>query len=222
MEARCRRRVAPARRNGDPGATFEPEKATTPAPAGGRVFLSPGGPRSRAILFDWIEQARNLAFGLYCHSPHAYCVTSGTQPHLTVGRVFGPEARPPPQRPKQRCPCSRHGRTPTMKRSATRFTAFFAALSVVALLATGASAALRAPQVVFVSGSLQGYLNGVGETINVNTDQDATQTWQTTVSNNSTFTLMIELAGNAASNAVGIYNASLAAPPLYQVFPGAA
>ena len=109
-----------------------------------------------------------------------------------------------------------------MSRSATRFTAFFAALSVVALLATGASAALRAPQVVFASGSLQGYLNGVGESINVNTDQDATQTWQTTVSNNATFTLMIELAGNAPANAIGIYNASLAAPPLYQVFPGAA
>ncbi len=109
-----------------------------------------------------------------------------------------------------------------MKRNATRITGFFASLSVIALLATGASAALRVPQIAVVGGSLQAYLNGVGESINVLTDQDATQTWQTTVSGNSTFTLMIELSGDAAANAVGIYNAGVAAPPLYQVFPGAA
>jgi hypothetical protein len=95
-------------------------------------------------------------------------------------------------------------------------------MACVALLATSASAALRVPQVVFASGSLQGYLNGVGESINVNTDQDATQTWQTTVSNNATFTLMIELAGNAPANNIGIYNGAAAVPALYQVFPGAA
>ena len=109
-----------------------------------------------------------------------------------------------------------------MNRSATRFTGFLASLSVIALLATGASAALRVPQVAVAGGSLQGYLNGVGESINVNTDQNAVQTWQTTVSNNSTFTLMIELAGNAASNNIGIYTGGAVAPPLYQVFPGAA
>jgi hypothetical protein len=90
------------------------------------------------------------------------------------------------------------------------------------MFASSASAALRAPQVAFASGSLQGYLNGVGESINVNTDQNAVQTWQTTVSNNATFTLMIELAGNAPANNIGIYNGGAVAPPLYQVFPGAA
>ena len=109
-----------------------------------------------------------------------------------------------------------------MNRSATRFTGLLAAVSTVALLATGASAALRVPQVAVVGGSLQGYLNGVGESINVNTDQNAVQTWQTTVSNNATFTLMIELAGNAATNNIGIYNGGAAVPALYQVFPGAA
>ena len=109
-----------------------------------------------------------------------------------------------------------------MKRSATRVTGFFASLSVIALLATGASAALRAPQVVVLGGTLQGYLNSVGEAINVQTDQQDIQTWQSTVSGNSTFTLMIELSGDAAVNSVGLYNASVAAPPLYQVFPGAA
>lgn len=95
-------------------------------------------------------------------------------------------------------------------------------LFVVACFATPATAALRSPQVPVLGGGLQGYFNGVGESINVLTDQDAVATWSTTVSNNSTFSLMIELAGNAPSNAIGIYNAGEATPTLYQVFPGAA
>jgi hypothetical protein len=95
-------------------------------------------------------------------------------------------------------------------------------MSIVALLATGASAALRVPQIAVAGGSLQGYFNGVGESINVQTDQNAVQTWQTSVSNNATFTLMIELGGFAPNNNIGIYNASAVAPSLYQVFPGAA
>lgn len=109
-----------------------------------------------------------------------------------------------------------------MNLRATRIVGLFSALSFCALLATSASAALRSPQVPVLGGSLQGYLNGVGESINVNTDQNAVQTWATTISNNSTFTLQIELAGNAAANTIGIYNAGLAVPPLYQMFPGAA
>ena len=89
-------------------------------------------------------------------------------------------------------------------------------------LAGSASAALRSPQVVVNGGTLQGYLNSVGESINVSTDQQDIQRWQSTVSNNSTFTIQVELTGNAAGNAYGIYNASFAAPPLYQCFPGAA
>lgn len=95
-------------------------------------------------------------------------------------------------------------------------------LIVVACLATPATADLRVPQVPVLGGSLQGYFNGVGESINVLTDQNAVQTWSTTVSDNSTFSLMIEVAGYAASNAIGIYNGSEVAPTLYQVFPGAA
>ena len=85
-----------------------------------------------------------------------------------------------------------------------------------------ASAALRVPQVPVLGGTLQGYLNGVGEAINVNTDQQDAQVWQTSVSGNATFTLMIELTGNAAGNNIGVYNAGLAAPPLDLIFPGAA
>lgn len=98
------------------------------------------------------------------------------------------------------------------------------ALAALALVASTsvATAALRSPQIAIQGGSLQSYLNGVGQTINVLTDQDAAQTWTSTVSGNSTFTLMIELAGNAASNSIGVYNGSAGVPALYQVFPGAA
>lgn len=97
-------------------------------------------------------------------------------------------------------------------------------LGLLLLLAVSgqAVAALRSPQVVVNGGTLQGYLNSKGESINVLTDQQDIQSWQSTVSQNSTFTLQVELSGNAASNTYGLYNASLAAPPLYQVFPGAA
>ena len=106
-----------------------------------------------------------------------------------------------------------------MKRMAT---VIIGALAMIAL-ASSAFAALRVPQVFVTGGSLQGYLNGEGEAINVNTDQQNIQRWQSTVSNNNTFTLQVELtAGNAPANTIGLYNAGFVAPPLYQVFPGAA
>ncbi len=105
-----------------------------------------------------------------------------------------------------------------MKRVATMITGLLALVA----FAGSASAALRSPQVPVLTGSLQGYLNGIPQTINVLADQEDAQRWQTTVSNNSTFTIQVELAGNAASNTLGLYNASAVAPPLYQMFPGAA
>jgi hypothetical protein len=95
-------------------------------------------------------------------------------------------------------------------------------LLALAAFSGSASAALRVPQQPVNGGSLQGYLNSVGESINVLTDQNAVQTWATTVSNNSTFTLQIELAGNAPVNTLGLYNGGDVAPALYQLFPGAA
>jgi hypothetical protein len=82
----------------------------------------------------------------------------------------------------------------------------------------------RVPQVVFNSASLQAYLNGQGESINVNTDQLNGQVWTTSVSGNASFTLMIELSGNAGGNSIGVYNAvgPPSTPPLCQIFPGAA
>ncbi len=106
-----------------------------------------------------------------------------------------------------------------MKRTVTMI---MGTIALVAIAGT-ASAALRVPQIAVGGGGLQGYLNSVGESINVNTDQNAAQRWASTVSNNSTFTIQVELAGNAASNSLGLYNAStVGAPLLYQVFPGAA
>jgi hypothetical protein len=96
-----------------------------------------------------------------------------------------------------------------------------------ALLVVCASAASafgpRFPQVVFNSASLQGYLNVNDGGINTLTDQIDAQVWTSSVSGNATFTLMIELAGNATQNAIGVYNAADPPnPPLFQIFPGAA
>jgi hypothetical protein len=109
-----------------------------------------------------------------------------------------------------------------MSRVATRITGSIVSLALAASLATTAFAALRSPQVPVLGGSLQAYLNSKGEAINVNTDQNDVQTWSTTPSNNSAFTLMIELSASAAANTYGIYNGANPAPPLYLVFPGAA
>jgi hypothetical protein len=105
-----------------------------------------------------------------------------------------------------------------MKRAATIFLAMFA----LAAVAGTASAALRSPQVPLAGDCLQSLLNSQGESINAATQQQDIQRWQATVSNNSTFTLQVELTGNAAGNTYGIYNAGFAVPPLYLVFPGAA
>jgi hypothetical protein len=90
------------------------------------------------------------------------------------------------------------------------------------LVARPASAALRSPQVPVFGGGLQGYMNSVGEHIVVGTDQLDQQFWGSTVSNNATLTVQVELTGNASSNTIGIYNSTAADPALYTIFPGAA
>lgn len=110
-----------------------------------------------------------------------------------------------------------------MKKATSMFLGMGLAFAGLAIIATCASAALRVPQVAVGGTSLQSYLNSQGESaINVNTDQADIQTWTTTVSGNSTFTMMMEFAGNAGSNTVGIYNGGAVAPTLIPVFPGAA
>jgi len=98
-----------------------------------------------------------------------------------------------------------------------------ATVVLAAFVSTAAAFSPRVPQVALNGASLQGYLNGVGESINVATDQVDGQVWTTSISGNATFTLMIELSGNAGGNAIGVYNSNgPVVPPLYQIFPGAA
>ena len=107
-----------------------------------------------------------------------------------------------------------------MKRSATTMLALL--LAVVASLAaiSPASAAPRVPQVPVVGGGLQAYLIGVGETINVLTDQDATQTWSHTISGTTTYTIQFQSSPNAAVQQFGMYNASAVIPPLFFLMSG--
>jgi hypothetical protein len=69
---------------------------------------------------------------------------------------------------------------------------------------------------------LQTYLDSVGERITVGTDQQDRQRWSSTVSNNTTFTLQVELGPKAPGVSVGFYNASSTSPALYEVFPDTA
>ena len=81
-----------------------------------------------------------------------------------------------------------------MKRVAT----IFVGLIALAAVAGTASAALRSPQVPVAGGTLQAYLNSVGESINVLTDQQAVFEWASTVSNNSTFTIQVPISNGGA------------------------
>lgn len=101
-------------------------------------------------------------------------------------------------------------------------TAVLTVLGVVAVASHANAFVLRLPQVPVLGGTLQGYLNSKGESINVLTDQQDAQIWGSSASGNSLLTLMVELTGNAPANEIGIYNGSNPAPPLYQIFPGAA
>ncbi len=96
------------------------------------------------------------------------------------------------------------------------------AVAALALASPSSAASPRNPQVSFCTASLQNYLNGIGENINVATDQVDAQVWRTTISGNATFTVMLEQAGNAPLNSIGVYNGDVANPVLFLVFPGAA
>ena len=104
-----------------------------------------------------------------------------------------------------------------MKRAAT--TLLFSLVALVAS-ATLSSAALRVPQVPVVGGGLQAYLISVGESINVNTDQDATQSWSHTISGTTTYTVMFQSSPNANIQQFGLYNASAVIPPLFFLLSG--
>jgi hypothetical protein len=107
-----------------------------------------------------------------------------------------------------------------MKRAATTLIVLLVALVASAGIIESASAALRAPQVPILGGSLQAYLNSVPQAINVLTDQDATQAWTHTSSNTTTYTIMFESSPNANVFQFGLYNASAVIPPLFFLVSG--
>ena len=107
-----------------------------------------------------------------------------------------------------------------MKRAATTMIVLLVALVASVAFTVPAHAALRSPQVPVVGGGLQAYLNSVGESINVNTDQDATQAWSHTVSGTTTYTIQFQSSPNAAIQQFGLYNASAIIPPLFFLMSG--
>lgn len=108
-----------------------------------------------------------------------------------------------------------------MKRTATTLLILLVASVASVALTSKADAALRVPQVPVLGGTLQGYLNSIGESINVNTDQEDTQVWTRTVSSTSTYTIQFQGSPNAALHQLSIYNSSAVVPPLYFLMSGA-
>jgi len=106
-----------------------------------------------------------------------------------------------------------------------RFLAVPVLLAAIAVLSVDAAPVRAEGRPVPVAGTaLQNHFSvTVLESINVGTDQvpDA-QRWKTTVSGNSSMTLMIELASDANGNSLGVYNAGDVSPTLFEIFPGTA
>jgi hypothetical protein len=105
-----------------------------------------------------------------------------------------------------------------------RLKTFIAAASLVvlgsAVIASQASAGLRVPQVPVIGGGLQAYFISIGETINVNTDQQDAATFQQSASGNASVTIQFQSSPNAAIQQVGLYNAGAVIPPLFFLFSG--
>ncbi len=110
-----------------------------------------------------------------------------------------------------------------MKRAATTIIVLLVAAVASAVLSTRADAALRAPQVPVLGGTLQSYLVSVGESINVLTQQEATQSWAHTTSATTAFTIQIENSINANLNSFSLYNSNaVGVPTLFLLVPGTA
>lgn len=86
-------------------------------------------------------------------------------------------------------------------------------------IAVPALAAPRSPQVPVSGTALATFFLSQGQTINVNTDQVDAQRQAVPPTTN----FQMQTYGPAlATTSIGIYNAALASPPLYQIMPGAA
>lgn len=89
-----------------------------------------------------------------------------------------------------------------------------------AAIVSQASAGLRSPQVPVIGGGLQAYFNGLGESINVLTDQQDAPVFQQSASGNALLTLVFQSSPNAALQQIGIYNAGAVIPPLFFLMSG--
>ena len=106
-------------------------------------------------------------------------------------------------------------------------TARIAAVCIgVALLAVAstASAALRSPQVAYANASLQSFLDAADGGVSTLTDQFDGQTFSTSFSGNTDFTLVLRQSAGGRQNSVGVYNTldPASSPVLFQLFPSAA
>jgi len=90
-------------------------------------------------------------------------------------------------------------------------------LLAVLLAAAPASAALRSPQVPVSGTALATFFATQSQTINPNTDQVDLQSLSVDVGAQLPLHTFVDAAAS-----VGFYNAGLASPPLYLVYPGAA
>lgn len=94
----------------------------------------------------------------------------------------------------------------------------FSAMLLLGLVAASARASLRSPQIPVSGTALQAFFTEYGQAINVDTDQLDLQVLS--LPNNVTFQIDALFVGTGPATS-GIYNAGLASPPLYQVFPSA-
>jgi len=82
-----------------------------------------------------------------------------------------------------------------------------AALATVLALAASSApayAVLRVPQIPFASAALQTRLNGLGESINVLTQQQNGLVWGSSVTGNATLTIQFDLGGNIHDTEMGV------------------
>lgn len=91
--------------------------------------------------------------------------------------------------------------------------------SVLWALAASAGAAVRVPQVPVAGTALSTFLLSQGQAINVNADQVDAQ--RQAVPNTTNFQ-MFTYGPGVGSTSVGLYNAALASPGLFQIMPAAA
>jgi len=102
-----------------------------------------------------------------------------------------------------------------------RLKTFVAAASLIVFgSAAVANAGPRVPQVPVVGGGLQAYFISIGESINVNTDQQDNQVFQQSASGNASVTIMFQSSPNAPVQQIGVYNASAVIPPLFFLISG--